>query len=180
MQIFMSQETKTYTVNLRDQISPLTTYHWVVDDAFFAQAEQDDIQRGTVDVWLESERTASGAYRLRFNLKGQVWVVCDRCAEALSLDLEGSDELCVKLGEEDADDGEVITIPEERGTLDLGWNLYEIIALQLPLRRVHPDGECPQEALEALQRLSADEASEDDVQSTDPRWDALKKMLNNK
>ena len=176
----MSQETKPYTINLRDQKTALAAYHWVADDAFFAQADQDDIQRGTVDVWLESERTAGGAYALRFNLKGQVWVDCDRCAETLGLNLEGSGTLFVKLGEEDADDGDVIIIPEERGTLDLGWNLYELIALQLPLRRVHPEGECPEEALEALRRLSADEAPEDDVQSTAPRWDALKKMLDNK
>ncbi len=175
----MSKANNAYTINLRDQKTPVASYQWRVDDAFFAQVESTEIQQGEVDVKLDVERLVSGAYELRFDLKGRVTVACDRCLEPMCQDIEGNASLKVKLGEEDIDDGELITIPEDRGTLDLQWNIYEMIALQLPLRHVHPEGECPQQAEEALNRLVAHEGEAEEEQTTDPRWDALKEILNN-
>ncbi len=177
----MSKVNSTYTISLRDQKTPVESYQWRVDDVFFAHMEDAEIQHGEVDVLLDVERLVGGAYELRFDLKGRVKVACDRCLEPMCQDLEGSASLRVKLGEEDADDGELITIPEDRGTLDLQWNIYEMIALQLPLRHVHPEGECSQQAEEALNKLTAheDKADTEEATAIDPRWNALKEILNN-
>ncbi len=176
----MSKVNSIYTINLREQKTPVASYQWRVDDAFFAQVESTEIQQGEVEVQLEVERLVGGTYELRFCLKGRVTVACDRCLEPMCQDIEGNASLRVRLGEEDIDDGELITIPEDRGTLDLQWNIYEAIALLLPLRHVHPEGECPQSAEEALEKLAAHADEAEEETATDPRWDALKEILNNK
>lgn len=162
-----------YIINLRDQQTALQAYEWVVGDDFFAAIEDAQIQHGTVAVALEVERLASAGYDLHFSLKGQVTVDCDRCMEPMSQEIEGNAMVRVRLGQEDADDGDVITIPEERGTIDLQWPVYEQIALQVPIRHVHPDGECTGETDKALKEFAA-QAEE---KSPDPRWDALKGVL---
>lgn len=174
----MSKETSCFIVNLRDQQAPVQAYRWTVGDDFFLQAESSEIQRGNVDVRLDVERLSDGAYELRFDLKGHVWVVCDRCLESMCLELAGSDILRAKLGEEDADDGDLITVFAERGTLDLTWNLYEVIILLLPMRRVHAQGKCSKETLDALARLTG-MCEQEAEKSTDPRWDVLKGILDN-
>ena len=67
------------------------------------------------------------------------------------------------------DDGEVVTVPEREGIINVAWNIYEFAALQIPLRHVHPDGEC-----KVLLPTSSEE------EKTDPRWDALNKLANRK
>lgn len=162
-----------YTLNLRDQQTAVQAYDWQVDDTFFAAIEDAQIREGAVTVALEVERLAAASYDLHFSLKGQVTVACDRCMEPMSQPIEGQTTLRVRLGEEDSDDGDIITIPEERGTLDLEWPIYEQIALQVPIRHVHAQGECSGELDEALK----DYAARDEEPETDPRWDALKGVL---
>lgn len=162
-----------YTINLRDQQTAVQTYEWQVDDAFFSAIEDAQIRHGAVTVSLEAERLAASSYDLHFSLKGQVTVACDRCMEPMDQGIEGQATLRVRLGEEDFDDGDVITIPEERGTINLEWPIYEQIALQVPIRHVHPEGECTGE----LGRALKDYAAREEEPETDSRWDALRGVL---
>lgn len=163
-----------YIINLRDRQTAPQTYEWIAGDDFFAAIEDARIQHGSVAVVLKVEYLTSAVYDLHFALKGQVVVACDRCMEPMNQEIEGNATVRVRLGEEDADDGDVITIPEERGTIDLQWPIYEQIALQVPIRHVHPEGECTGETDKALKKYAAQAEEEE---STDPRWDALKGVL---
>lgn len=169
----MRMKKSAYIINLRDQQTAVQTYEWQIDDAFFAATEDAQIRQGSVAVTLEVERLAAASYDLHFGLQGQVTVVCDRCMEPMSQPIEGQATLRVRLGEDDSDDGDIITIPEERGTLDLQWPIYEQIALQVPIRHVHPEGECAGELDEALKNYAA----RTEETETDPRWEALKGVL---
>jgi uncharacterized metal-binding protein YceD (DUF177 family) len=89
----------------------------------------------------------------------------------------------VKFGEDiSTDDADVIYISTDEHELDLRQHLYEFIHLALPIRRVHPadkDGKigCNPEMIKKLNELLIDE---DKQNNTDPRWDELKKLMNNK
>ncbi len=174
-------EKNAYIINLRDQQNAMETYGWTVTDAFFAGMQDAQIQQGTVQIDLCVERLAGNSYDLHFALSGQVAVPCDRCLEPMSQGIDGETTLRVVLGAEDCDDGEVITVPEERGTIDLRWNIYEQVVLQVPMRHVHLEGECTGELSEALRQFEVQaETEETEEKPTDPRWDALKGILNNK
>ena len=62
--------------------------------------------------------------------------------------------------------------------------IYDTIALEIPLRHVHPAGQCNKEMAAKLRSHTADadlEETDNDEEDTgsDPRWDALKNLLDN-
>jgi uncharacterized metal-binding protein YceD (DUF177 family) len=73
----------------------------------------------------------------------------------------------------------MITIPADENDLDMKQYFYEYIVLALPIKRMHPDDStgkrtCDPEMLEKLREHIIGEENE-----TDPRWDELKKLMNN-
>lgn len=160
----------SYKVDLKSMTEDAVSHRWTLTDDFFSVVQGPEIKQGKIDVALRVKQT-SGAFELTFQFEGTVKVECDRCLELMDQPIQAEASLLVKLGEEYMDDGDMVIIPEDDGVLDLSWHLYEMIALEIPLRHVHPDGECNEEVME---RLSA----KADQEATDPRWDALKQIIN--
>ena len=156
-----------YKVDLKGMTSDTVSYRWQADNDFFSAVQGSEIKHGLLDVALRVKRT-SGAYELEFQLKGEVEVSCDRCLEPMDLPIEALSTLKVVMGDEYADDGDVVTIPEREGTINVAWNIYEFAALQIPLRHVHEDGKCKA----PFPNPSPEE------EGSDPRWDELRKIVN--
>ena len=154
-----------YTVDLKGMQGDTASYRWQAADDFFAAVQGPEIKRGQLDVALLAKR-ACGGYELEFQLQGEVEVTCDRCLEPMPLPIDTECLLRVKLGEEYADDGDVVTIPEREGIINVAWNIYEFAALQIPLRHVHPEGQCKGTASLQIPQEGV----------CDPRWDNLKKI----
>ena len=60
----------------------------------------------------------------------------------------------MKLGAEYADEGECIFIPESEGVIDVSQFIYELIALSLPMKVVHEDGQCDEAMMATLEQLT--------------------------
>ncbi len=163
-----------FIIDLKGLNADEASYRWKVDDNFFSQTEGSEIKHGDVDVHLSVRKMGAGEYKFHFLYTGEVEVLCDRCMEPMLLPIDGESSIKVLQGQTSNDDGEEITSAD--GLVDLTWNLYEMIALEIPLRHVHQDGECKGETAEALKRYITDETTS---QPTDPRWDELKKIINN-
>ena len=108
-----------YNVDLKGMTSDTVSYRWQADNDFFSAVQGSEIKAGSLDVALRVKQ-ASGAYELEFQLKGEVEVTCDRCLEPMSQPIEAQCTLKVVLGEDYADDGEVVTVPEREGSTWLG------------------------------------------------------------
>lgn len=167
----------SYKVDLKGMQADTVSYAWHVDDDFFSALQGPEIEHGRLDVALRVKRT-SVAYELRFKLSGTVKVVCDRCLELMDFPIEAEHVLRAKLGDEFADDGDLVVVPEDDGLLDVAWNIYEFAALEIPLRHVHPDGQCNQQMAETLDLLTPAEEDAEEA-PIDPRWNELKKILDN-
>lgn len=164
------------------------TYEYQLDNKFFAALEGGEFQQGDVYVWLDIVRTGN-TFELDFELEGSVQVPCDRCLDDMTIEVETLEKLYVKLGSEYNDeDADVIVIPEVDGEINIAWNMYEYIALSLPIKRVHPDGECNQEMAQRLEAVMLIEIDEDEElidrrieqegnEEVDPRWEELKKLI---
>ena len=93
--------------------------------------------------------------------------------------LEFESLLLVKFGAvRDDSDPEIITIPQDEHVLDLKQYLYEFIHLNLPIQRIHPDDEkgestCDPSMIQKLREHLVGEENEND-----PRWDELKRLMN--
>ena len=92
--------------------------------------------------------SAGNIYKVSISVEGQVIVPCDRCLDPLTIDIEASDTVNIKDGdEEDGDAAEMLYTIKGTSDFDLSWIVYEIIETSLPIQRVHPDGECNSEML---------------------------------
>ena len=94
--------------------------------------------------------------------------------------MDCTNRLLVKFGKaQDENDPDIIAVPADEPDLDMRQYFYEYILLSLPIRRVHPDDKdgnstCDPEMLKKLKEHIVRNESE-----PDPRWDDLKKLMNN-
>ena len=150
------------------------TFEFEVNDSFFEHFEFSQIQHGKVKVVAELEKMERMMV-FDISLEGEVLVTCDRCMNEFNFPIADSQELIVKFGAEYMEESEdVIVIPETGYKFDLSPYIYEFIHLALPVRLLHPDDEdgnstCDPDMLRRLETLAPSDTS-------DPRWEALKKL----
>lgn len=163
----------SYKVDLKGMSTDTVSYQWQVNDDFFSAVQGQEIQQGLLSVALRVKR-ASDVYEMNFQFEGEVKVLCDRCLELMDLPISAECRLQVRLGDQFEDDGDVVTVPYEEGVFNVAWNLYEMIALEIPIRHVH--AECKSYASDfAMEEGNAEDAPV----ATDPRWNELRKILDN-
>ena len=165
-------------------------YKYQLDNQFFLDLDAPEVQKGQVNVTLKVRKT-SGVYQLNFHTEGKVVVICDRCLDEMDQPIETEDQLKVKLGAEYSEMEDIVVIPEEEGYINVAWFIYEFIALSIPMKHVHAPGKCNKEMVDKLSkhlRTVKDEEDDDfegmeDVEEEpreiDPRWNELKKILDN-
>ena len=185
-----------YKIDLKGMQGDVMKYDFPLDNLFFTHIDAPEIQKGKVNVVLTVKRT-SRAFELTFDTEGIVWVPCDRCLDEMELPILTNDKIMVKFGREYAEEGDnLIVIPEDEGEINVAWFIYEFIALSVPMKHVHAPGKCnksmssklskhlrttPDEEPEELFEGNDDDTvvTEDTEEQIDPRWNELKKILDN-
>ena len=165
-----------YNVDLKGMKAASLELSFDLDNAFFASIEGEEFQKGNVKAVVTVVK-GRDVFELSFVLSGKVVVPCDRCLDDLEIEVETENTLRVKLGDDYADDGDFVIIPEQEGDLNVAWYLYEFIVLALPMKRVHAPGKCNHEMTGKLKRHSAEAQDGDcdgDESVIDPRWAGLK------
>ncbi|MBO7580823.1 MAG: DUF177 domain-containing protein [Bacteroidaceae bacterium] len=184
----------TYKIDLLSSGLGGKTFEYDLSDDFFAEME-GLIQRGSIHTTVAC-LSAGSVYKFQIHSVGTIIVPCDRCLSDLELRIETTDDLNVKLGDEYADEGDCVVVPEAEGYLDLAQFIYEFIALSMPLTCCHEPGKCDDAMMQELSRHQstrsgiaddgqADSANgdvqdesmgEDSDEPVDSRWAALKQF----
>ncbi|MBR3987155.1 MAG: DUF177 domain-containing protein [Bacteroidales bacterium] len=157
-------------------------FDYVLDGSFFEGFENEELQDGKVVFAVNLEKN-DRLLMIKFTWKGTVKSVCDRCLGELEVPVEGEQTLCVKFSDtETSEDENVAYLPEDAYQIDLAQWMYEFVAVSVPMQRVHPEGECDPEMLKFIADEADEPEDEDGVREstngeTDPRWDALKQLL---
>lgn len=164
-----------------------------LDQAFFKAIDSPEVSKGVVHVHLLINNKPD-RFEFKFDINGYALVPCDRCLDDVKVPVSTKETLYVKFGDEYADDGDnVVVIPEKEGEINIAWFLFEFIALQIPIKHVHPTGECNKPMLSKLRKFRVVDESDsedndgeafDDEEPTesddvDPRWDKLKNIIDN-
>lgn len=133
------------------------TLHFTCRADFFARMECVDVADADIDVSLRIE-CRHDAFAMSFHTSGWVDTPCDRCLEPVRIDICEDYPLTVRYGADydDSTDG-VLVIPDSEPDLDVAPIIRDNVLLALPIRRVHPDGECDPEASRVLCDHSASE-----------------------
>ena len=166
-------------VDLKGLKEDETSLEFSLDDSFFAALDGAEVRKGSLHVSV-SIRKASGFFEFLIHSAGTLIIPCDRCLDDMEQPVEADTRLTVKFGSENSEEGDIIVVEEDEGILDLGWFIYESLALAIPIRHVHAPGKCNTAMTEVLEELSADRSSDEESdQAIDPRWSKLKQLKNN-
>ena len=146
-------KTNEYTIDLLAPNVDGKEIEYHIEDAFFQHID-GLVQRGQVTTTLHIEGSTRSVFRFHFHSEGIVFAPCDRCLADVEVPIDTDDTLTVKLGAEYSDEGECIVIPESEGVIDVSQFIYELIALSLPMKVVHEDGQCDEAMLAKLEQLT--------------------------
>ena len=188
-----------YKIDLKNLPRETATYSYVLDQRFFDAIDHEEVRKGNVEVELTVRRTVD-AYEFNFHLVGTIQIPCDRCLDEMNQEIDTTNRLIVKLGEEYSEESdELVTIPEDEGAINIAWYLYEFIVLDIPIKHVHELGKCNKAMVSKYRQhqavnISNDDEDDDDddlldddlndddsvedssEENSDPRWDELKKL----
>jgi len=162
-------------------------FEYLIDREFFEHFEYDDFNSANIKIDLLFEKKST-IMELTFKAVGVVNVNCDLTNEPYDQPIDAELTLVVKFGDSFNDDNEeLLILPHSEYQLNVAQYIYELIVLSVPLKRVHPgvlDGTLKSEVLEKLEELSPKEDQDieenDNGEEIDPRWNKLKKLLNDK
>jgi uncharacterized protein len=147
-----------------------------IPSSFFLHFETSRIKEGqfTVQLLLDKRDTIMV---LDFTIEGQVSALCDRCTAPIQIDINGEDQLIIKLTEEKLESTEeVIYLDPKESLIDLTEVLYEMIHVQVPILAIRDcESEdykyCDHDALDILENLAIDEDENQDDKN--PLWKGL-------
>ena len=172
------------------------TYEYQLDDQFFRNIDSAEVQKGNVNVVLTVKQSAE-TFELNFDIAGVIQIPCDRCLDYMDFEVATRERIYVKFGKEYSEENDdIVIVPETEGDINVAWFMYEFIALTIPLKHVHPAGKCNRTMSSQLKRHRARISNEEEdmeegdlfygedefetsEEKTDPRWDELKKIIDN-
>ena len=168
----------TYGIPIAGLKAGRHTFDYEIGDEFFEQFEGSEVREGNLAAVVEADKRTTHV-DLSVRITGAVRLCCDRCLEMFSYPIDCTNRILVKFGKNaDVDDPDIIMLPADQPELDLLQHLYEFILLSVPIKRVHPEdaegnSSCDPQMLKKLNEHLIDHDAE-----TDPRWDDLKKLMN--
>lgn len=163
-------------------------FEYQINKEFFEDYDYDEFESCDIKVNLVLEKKST-MLELHFKHKGTIHVPCDLTSEMFDFPIKGKIKLIVQFGEVFNDDNEeLLILPFGEHQVDVKQYIYEMIALSIPLKKIHPgikDGTLKSEALDKLNELKVNSKEQKKTDSkeeetTDPRWDQLKKLLTDK
>ncbi|MBI1768059.1 MAG: DUF177 domain-containing protein [Bacteroidetes bacterium] len=166
--------TKEFSVNILGLSKSVHHFNFQLDEDFFKKYGQEVVASGkfATQVSLDKRETFIEA---DFKIDGNAKLVCDRSLDEFDYPVSISRKVVFKYGEEPQEiSDEIIIITQDQDKLDLGQLMYEFIALQIPMKKLHPRFR-DDENKEGLVYTSTD-TDQDREEKIDPRWEMLKKL----
>ncbi|MGO1751062.1 MAG: YceD family protein [Psychroflexus sp.] len=178
----MMEEKNAYTIKFVGLKEGKHQFDYQIKDEFFEFFEYDDFNTADVKANIELNKKAN-MLEFTFDLTGVMNLDCDVSTEAYDQKIQNRLELVVKFGEEYNDDHEdVLILPWSEYEIDVKQYIYEAIVLAIPQKRIHPgveDGTLNSEILDRLEDYQPEAENDNkDEEEIDPRWEDLKKLLN--
>lgn len=154
------------------------------DEAFFNCFEKSTVKEGDISVLLVFFKQSNTFFNLDFYIKGITKQICDRCLSDFELSIDEKYNLIIKFKSEDAEsdvknkpiDDDIIFLTPETKEINVAQYIYEFINLSIPMKKAceEPNENCDTEILKKLNQINKSKGK------IDPRWEALKKLTDNK
>jgi len=176
---------KDYNISFKGLKDGMHRFEYQIGASFFNLFEDPLVESGQLNAIVTMNKSQK-LLIVDFDIKGKVNSICDKCLGPIEINVDSSERIYFNFGIEYSEQSEeIIVLPFEEHQINVAQWLYEFIIVSLPLRHVHPDDEngnptCNTQMLEKLDEyLVGDKGtSKENKDISDPRWDALKKLIN--
>lgn len=146
-------------------------FDYVLGPDFLAATGVEEFLGGSIHAQVELDKSAH-LLVTRIHVDGAITMLCDHCNAPMEQPVTGEQRQIFKLtGENETDDDELVSIDPAAHEINLTHYLFECISLHLPIRHVHPAGECDPEVEGALENVLVHHEA-----APDPRWAALQAL----
>ena len=174
------KDSKKYIIPFKGLKLGKHQFNYLISKKFFESYPYDDFIDSNVNVLLDFNKKNT-LFELNFTATGIVRINCDVSGEEYNQPIQGSLKLIVKFGDTyNNDSEEILIIPHNEYELDISQFIYELIVLNVPIKRIHPgveDGSLKSKALDKLTKMQEKAKNKDNI---DPRWDKLKELIKDK
>jgi uncharacterized protein len=154
-------------------------FEYKIDKSFFDAFEYSLVKDGALKAAVELDKQETMLI-LHFEIEGTIQLNCDKCLSEFAQHIEIKERQIVKFAEDnlESDDLEIIMLPKKESELDISELIYEYITVAVPYinKCEQVNKECDQEMMATLNKLASGNTVEEEEQSDDPRWAALKKL----
>ena len=180
-----------YNIILKEIVEGVRVFEFDLDDAYFAKIDSPEVKKGNVKAKVTVQKKIA-TYELAFKLEGIILIPCNRCLDDMEQGIRHEEKIEVKFGSTYAEENEIVVVPEAEGRINIAWFLYEFIVLNIPIKHVHPPGECNKTMVDKLKRhitrqkddtednglfdVDDDDDSIDEDVQVDPRWESLQNI----
>jgi uncharacterized protein len=169
---------QSYTIPLSGLKEGRHTFDFEIDKEFFEKFEESEIKEGRLIANIEMDKRSSHS-DIQIRITGSVRICCDRCLEMFFQPVYCENRLLVNFGKRIEDsDPDILSVPADEHELDLKQHIYEFIYLALPIKRVHPDDKMGNSTCDPVMLKKLDEFIIEEEIKIDPRWEELKKLMN--
>lgn len=155
-------------------------FEFEIGQSFFNEYDHPDILDGSFKIDLQLGKSEPVS-TLHYSFKGTVTVPCDVCLDPFDLPIDGEELLYVKTDPDfmDETNEEVLYLSESENEIDLSQHVYDSVCIRFPFRKAHPEDENGEPGCnpEMLEKINKHRHVSDENESTDPRWNDLKKFL---
>jgi len=177
---------RAYDIHIAGLENKRHEYDFTSDNAFFAALEQDLIEKGSIQTHLVLDKSET-MIRLDFYITGTVEQLCDRSLDEYDQPVDARQTMLLKFGDHNEElSDEIELIERNTATINVARYIFDFLSLSLPMKRLHPrfrneDDEDDESTGKLVYRSDAEpEANQDDQPDTiDPRWAALRKLSDN-
>ena len=188
MQSFLQNDVKEqsrYNIDIYGLEDKSYEFDYELGPEFFEGIPQELIEKGNFKVHLVLEKSST-MLQLRFKIQGRAELTCDRSLEFFDESVDTEGKMILKFGDHEEEITEEISIINRNRTrINVASYIFELIALALPMKKIHPDlrgqyqGDDEESDAELLVYSSEKRENvnpEAENGKVDPRWEALNKL----
>ena len=152
-------------------------FSFEIKDQFFEEFTLSDVEHANVTATALLDKEGDRLV-LTLTIDGKInKLLCDICTDEISVDITAETKVIIKTTDEDlVSTDEIFYVKTSENVIDLKQIIFELIVLNLPKKRQHllskdESSECNKEMIDLVNKYTVTEEK-----SSDPRWDALKKL----
>ena len=174
-----------YNISFKGLKNGLHKFEYQIGASFFKLFENPLVENGQLNAVVSLDKSLN-LLVVDFHISGVVNSICDNCLGSVEIPVDCSEKMYFNFGHEYAEQSEeIIVLSYEEHQINVAQWLYEFIIVSLPIRHVHPVDEngnstCNTQMIDKLDEYLVKEESiiEQKENKSDPRWDALKTLIN--